>query len=78
MKKKEIKTKTLAEGESTGHAHRVQVKVLEREDGVREFEGPTTVTHEEHKPIELPSRKWNSDKVIETDHLTKMERKVVD
>ena len=76
--KKEVKTGTLGEGELTGHAHRVQVKVIEREDGVREFEGPTTVTHEEHKPIELTPRKWNSDKVIETDHLTKMERRVVD
>jgi hypothetical protein len=75
---KEIKNKTLAEGETTGHAHRIKVAVMEREDGVRIFEGETEVTHEEHKTIKLPNRKWNSDKVLETDHIAKMQRKVID
>ena len=75
---KRIKDNMLAEGEVTGHAHRVQVAVMEREDGVRVFQGATTVTHEEHKPITLPARKWNSDKVVEYDYFQEMERKVVD
>lgn len=74
----EIKSKTLAEGEVTGHSHRVSVVVMEREDGVREFDGATTVTHEEHKPIKLPNKQWASDKVIEFDHVSEMERKVID
>ncbi len=75
---KEIKERTLAEGETTGHAHRVKVAVMEREDGVRTFEGPTPVTHEEHREIEVPGGKWNSDRVVEVDHITKMERRVTD
>jgi len=68
----------LAEGEATGHQHRVTVAVMEREDGVREFNGATTVIHEEHKPITLPARKWNSDKVLEYDYFAEMERQVRD
>ncbi len=75
---KEIKSRTLAEGETTGHAHRVKVAVMEREDGVRCFEGATQVEHEEHKVITLPARKWNSDKVVEYDYFQEMERAVRD
>lgn len=75
---KEIKERTLAEGEVTGHAHRVKVAVVEREDGVRLFDGETDVTHEEHKTITLPKKEWASDKVREFDHVSEMERKVID
>ncbi len=69
----------LAEGELTGHAHRVGVEVLERADtGVRVFEGATTITHEEHKPITLPQKLWASDRVVERDFLTEMVNKVRD
>ena len=68
----------LAEGEMTDHAHRVTVAVMEREDGIRLFEGATTVTHEEHKPIVLPPRKWNSGQKTEHDYFADMERAVVD
>lgn len=67
----------LAHGES-GHTHRVKVAVMEREDGIRVFEGATKVTHEEHKTITLPAKKWNSDKILEYDHVNDMERQVVD
>ncbi len=75
---KEIKSKTLAEGETTGHAHRVTVAVMERVDLVRLFEGPTQVIHEEHKIIDIPMGKWASDKVLERDALSEMVRRVVD
>ncbi len=68
----------LAEGENTGHSHRVLVDVMEREDGVRIFEGETDVTHEEHKTIHLPKRKWNSAQIEERDYLSGMMRKVQD
>lgn len=77
-KMKRVQGNTLAEGETTGHAHRVQVQVLEREDGVRIFDGETDVTHEEHKVITLPDKTWASDKVKELDHVSHMERKVID
>jgi len=77
MKKKHVGN-VLAEGEATGHHHRVQVAVMEREDGLREFSGPTTVTHEEHKPITLPKREWLSAQVVETDHIADVERVVRD
>lgn len=75
---REIKTRTLAEGETTGHAHRVMVAVMEREDGVRVFNGATVVTHEEHNAITLIDGQWASDRKLETDHLTKMTRRVQD
>lgn len=75
---KKVKGNLLAEGEQTGHSHRVTVQVMEREDGVRVFEGETTVTHEEHKPITLPKKKWNSDTIKEYDYFQEMERKVID
>lgn len=68
----------LAEGEITGHAHRARVQVMERGDGVRIFDGETEVTHEEHKTITLPNKQWASDKVKEFDHVSEMERKVID
>jgi len=78
MKKKQIEGGILAEGEATGHKHRVSVAVMEREDGVREFEGATEVLHEEHKTISLPNRKWNSGIVREIDPYSDMVRQVRD
>jgi len=79
VKKKLVdKGNCLAEGEQTGHAHRVQVQVMEREDGIRLFEGATDVTHEEHKTITLPKRKWLSGQKTEHDYFADMERQVVD
>ena len=68
----------LAEGEVTGHKHRVEVAVIERPDGIRIFDGATKVTHEEHKPITLPKEKWASGKVQEFDHSEQIVRNVTD
>lgn len=75
---RKIEDGILAEGETSGHHHRVTVQVMERPDGVRLFDGSTIVTHEEHNPIELINKEWASDRINETDHISKMERKVVD
>jgi len=75
---KRVKGNVLADGETSGHAHRVQVKVMERIDMLRQFDGATTVTHEEHKVIEIPDGKWVSGIVKEHDYFTEMERNVVD
>lgn len=81
MKKQKLnknKDKALAYGEVTGHMHRVEVDVYELDNGGREFKGATTITHEEHKPITIPNKKWESGIVLEFDHLAQMERRVID
>ena len=78
MQRKKISERVLAYGEHTGHAHRVTVEVYERADGVREFEGGTTVTHEEHAPITIPDGQWCSGQVQEFDHLEQQLRTVQD
>ncbi len=78
MKLKKNKDRALAYGEVTGHMHRVDVDVYEREDGLKEFAGKTTITHEEHKPVSLPDNKYVSGQVVEFDYLEQMERTVQD
>lgn len=70
----------LAEGEATGHAHRLPegIAVLENPDGTREFTGPATVTHEEHAPVALPPTEYLSDRVREYDHAAEEARRVCD
>lgn len=73
--------KILAEGEVTGHFHRLQgTEVLEREDGVRVFdvEKMDKVTHEEHGTIELKPEQYASDRVVEFDHFAEEARRVQD
>ena len=71
--------KCLAYGEVTGHAHRVDVDVfINDENGTREYDGPTTIIHEEHKPIAIPAKKMASAQVLEFDHLSQMQNPVRD
>lgn len=80
--KKKLKEPILAEGEVTGHAHKLKAKVevFENEDKTREFnlKEPTDLVHEEHKPVTLPAKELKSDKVEEYDHFAEEARKVVD
>lgn len=79
---KKLKEAILAEGEVTGHAHRLgsKVEVFETDEKTRIFDltTPDTVKHEEHKEIELPVDNYESDKVIEFDHFENEARKVQD
>jgi hypothetical protein len=78
---KKLKKSVLAEGETTGHAHVLDmpVEVTEREDGAREFSLPkkAIVKHEEHEPVTLPAGDYVSDIVRESDPF-EGERKVQD
>lgn len=74
---KKCKEKVLAYGEVTGHKHAVTVDVYE-DDKCKYFRGSTTVTHEEHKPIEIPEGKWCSGQVMEYDHFAEEARQVHD
>ena len=78
MKRVKSKNKVLAYGEHTGHMHRVTVEVYDREDGVKEFEGATTITHEEHKPVVVPDGEWCAGQVQEFDHVEQQLRTVRD
>lgn len=79
---KKLSRAVLAEGETTGHAHRLpsNVAVYESEAGEREFSTPVEVplTHEEHGEITIPPGEYVSDKVLEYDHFSEQARKVVD
>jgi hypothetical protein len=78
MARKKLEKRNLAEGEVTGHAHKVGVDVYETQDGLREFEGATTITHEEHDVVEISEDEWVSGRVNEFDHLEQRTRRVAD
>lgn len=73
----------LAEGEATGHAHRIEdvagIEFTEK-DGKLYITNmkPATIRHEEHKPITLPPGCWEVGKVREYDHFTEEAREVRD
>lgn len=76
--RKKIEGQILASGEHTNHHHRATVDVFEGLNGTREFDGATTITHEEHRAIEIPEGKWASAQVREFDYLSKISRTVRD
>jgi len=79
---KKLNESVLAEGEVTGHAHRLPstVDVFEADNGEREFCTETAIplTHEEHGEITIPPGDYSSDKVVEYDHFSEQARKVAD
>ncbi len=60
---KKLSHLTLAEGEVTGHSHRIsegQAELYEK-DGIlylRVLSETATLTHEEHKAIQIPQGSW--------------------
>jgi hypothetical protein len=78
MKRKKLEKRVLAEGESTGHSHRVDIDVFEDDSGTRHFEGETEVKHQEHKVIPLKKKKWASARKQEYDHFAEEAKTVRD
>lgn len=80
----QMKSKILAYGEVTGHAHRL----ADADNAVETFrilnviymnvKRPTMLGHEEHKPIEIPPGKYEIGIVRETDHMAGVTRQVAD
>jgi len=73
----------VAEGEATGHAHRVKgqdATLIQTEDGTRYLKAPlgATITHEEHLPITLPPGDYVFRGVQEYDHFAEEARRVAD
>ena len=83
---KEIQRKNkaivLAEGEATGHAHRIfDVEAMFFEKDGKFYlknDKSVTVNHEEHKPITIDPGIWEIGRIREKDWLSGMVRKVVD
>ena len=79
---KKLEKSVLADGEVTGHAHRLpsDVDVFESDENTRQFSNVETVplTHEEHGTILLPPNEYESGKVLEFDPLEKEVREVQD
>lgn len=72
----------LAEGEVTGHKHRVVEKAELLRDPKGQFylstEVDTTIVHEEHKPITIPKGLYRVGIVQEYDYIEMQSRKVSD
>jgi hypothetical protein len=79
---KKLEKPVLAEGEVTGHAHRIDapIDVFEAADGTRIFENssPVTVRHEEHGAVEIPAGEHISGIVVEYDHFAEEAKNVQD
>ena len=79
---KKLKHLVLAEGEVTGHSHKVVEGVAELYQDNRlkmlRAKSKVKIGHEEHKPIEIPVGDWNVGKVQEQDHFEKIIREVED
>ena len=70
-------------GEATGHKHVARgrgVAVLDAPDGTRYLHAPkgARITHEEHKPIDVPPGDYTITGVREYDHFAEEAREVVD
>jgi len=82
MKEKKSCGKVLAEGEATGHTHRLQYsEVFEESPTLRTFivtRDDEVVTHEEHKPIPIAKGRRCAGQVREYDHFEEEARTVVD
>ena len=77
------KDNILAEGEATGHMHRLSgsdVEVLQLGDKLfaRVRSGDAKVTHEEHDTIALPPGDYQIGRVQEFDHFAEEARNVAD
>lgn len=77
----------VAEGEATGHHHAIADKAVSIwclvKDGVEQMyleveADKVTITHEEHKPLEIPRGIYEIGTVKEYDYLQDMERSVID
>lgn len=80
--KRKNKAIVLAEGEATGHAHRIfDVDAMFYEKDGKFYlknDTPVTLGHEEHKAITIEPGIWEVGQVREKDWLSGMVRKVVD
>lgn len=84
---KKLKTKTVAEGEATGHHHTLDLEhpdvcLMSAPDGrvfvVNGGEADAVLTHQEHKPVAIPPGVFEFGQVREKDWFQDMVRAVRD
>lgn len=73
----------LAEGEATGHAHRLidgvgQLMMLDNIMHLKIFSDKATITHDEHAPIIVPKGDYKINIVREYDHFNEESTRVRD
>ena len=80
-----VKTQVLAEGEVTGHVHRItevdtSICQLYEKDGTLYVKAtkPVSLVHEEHKTVTIPEGIWEVGRVKEYDYLNDMVRNIKD
>lgn len=80
MEPQHLNEVVLAEGEVTGHAHRLRgAGITWDQDEMRLVtDAPATLTHEEHGRQTLPAKSYTVGIVREVDHLREVVRNVVD
>ena len=84
--RQEVPELILAEGENTGHAHRLKGKIVkfvpkstrQTELIVFEVTEDAVLSHEEHKSFTLPAGTYYIEQVREFDHFTNESRRVYD
>lgn len=81
-KREVVKGGILAEGEVTGHAHRLgdEVTVFKDGDNLRTFDlkKETPLKHEEHGEVVIGPGKWASGQAQEYDYFEEQVRKIAD
>jgi hypothetical protein len=80
---KPTKSKTIQEGEVTGHSHVLESEnaTIYEDSNYNKFVrimADAVLLHEEHKPINLPPGDYVIGIVREVDHLNNLTRKVID
>lgn len=83
VKGKKVGHLTLAKGEATGHHHTITKgdATLYEQDGTLYLHVESekaTLTHQEHKTIEIPKGDWEIGIVREYDHFAEEARRVAD
>lgn len=83
IKKKKLKQNWVAEGEVTGHFHRIKenaevFKSVDDECLLLRVLEPTKITHEEHDALDLYSGNFKINIKREYDHFEEETRRVID
>lgn len=69
----------VAEGEATGHAHRIDADLVElQDDDSFKMLADGEIQHEEHGAINIPTGDWCSGICREQDHFAEEARRVAD
>jgi len=82
MERKKLEKSILAEGEVTGHYHKLEgsVDVFQVDEDIKEFDllEETDLVHQEHSTVTLPSGEFESGQALEYDPFKEEARKVID